>query len=186
MPTSNRVLARERSVLLVIDLQEGYRGKLHQEERLVGAARRMLRAATFLGVPVVLTEQYPKGLGATRREIAELLPPDARRFEKTSFSALGVPDLHAHLRTLEREQIVVVGIETHVCVSQTAHDLLDLGYSVHAVRDAISARFPLEDEAGFGKMIGSGAVPASSEGALFEWLRDARAAEFKSIHRLVV
>jgi nicotinamidase-related amidase len=184
--THARVLEVERSVLLVIDLQESYRGKLANEERLVRASARLLDAAGVLGVPVVLTEQYPKGLGATREEVAAHVPPGAARFEKTSFSCLGAPGLREHLRGLGRDQIVVAGIETHVCVNQTVHDLLHEGWQPHVVRDALSSRFGLEDETGFAKMVGSGAVPASVESLLFEWLRDSKAPAFKAIHKLVV
>jgi nicotinamidase-related amidase len=180
-----RVLDRNRSALLVIDLQESYRGKLHREDAVVAASQRMIEAAGILGVPVLVTEQYPKGLGHTRAEIAARLPAGTPRIEKTSFSALGAPDLAARLDALARPQIVVIGIETHVCVDQTVHDLLALGRAVHVVRDAVTARFPLEDEIGWAKLLGSGAVPTTSECALFEWLRDAKAAEFKAIHRLV-
>jgi nicotinamidase-related amidase len=186
MPIGDRVLDRARSALLVIDLQESYRGKLHGEAHVIVAARRVIEAAAILGVPVIVTEQYPKGLGRTREEIAAALPPSSARFEKTTFSALGAPGMRAHLDALGRDQIAVIGIETHVCVSQTVHELLAAGRSVHALRDAITARFPLDDELGFAKLVGSGAVPSSSECALFEWLRDARAPEFKAVHRLVV
>lgn len=181
-----RILERERSLLLAIDLQEAYRGKLFQEERLLGATVRLLDGAAILGIPVLVTEQYPKGLGHTRSEIATHLPPDTRCFEKTSFSAASAPDFLDRLRAFGRDQIVVAGIETHVCVSQSIHDLLKLGYRVHAVRDAITARFTLEDETGWTKLIQSGAVPASVESVLFEWLHDSRAPEFKQVHRLVV
>ncbi len=183
---TGRLLERERSCLLLIDLQEGYRGKLHQEERVVHAAARLLEAAALLGVPVLLTEQYPKGLGPTRAEIAAHVPRDTPRFEKTSFSCLGAPGLRERLRDLERPQVVVAGIETHVCVSQTVHELLAEGYQPHLVRDAITSRFELEDATGFAKMTGSGAIPTTLEGALFEWVRDARTPEFKPVHRLVV
>jgi nicotinamidase-related amidase len=186
MSSHDRILDRRRSVLLVIDLQESYRGKLREEERTIRAAGRLLAAATELAIPVVVTEQYPKGLGGTREEIASRLPGDAARFEKTSFSVLGAPGLLDHLRALGRDQVVIAGIETHVCVGQSAQELLAAGLQVHAVRDAISARFALEDETGFAKMLGSGVVPASAEAVLFEWLRDARAPEFKAVHRLVV
>jgi nicotinamidase-related amidase len=181
-----RILDRDRSVLLLIDLQEGYRGKLINESRVVATAAKLLGAAGLLGIPVVLTEQYPKGLGATRQELAGHLPANTARFEKTSFSCLGAPGFRGHLRELGREQVVVAGIETHVCVSQTVHDLLASGLQAHLVRDAVSARFALEDEAGFAKMLSSGAVAACLEGVLFEWLRDSRAREFKAAHQLVV
>jgi len=183
------LLDRARSLLLVIDLQEGYRGKLLEEARTLAGARRLLQAAAVLGVPVLLTEQYPKGLGATRAEIAECVPADAARFEKTSFSCLGAPGLRERLAEHSeagRDQIVVAGIETHVCVGQTIQDLLEHRYETHAVRDAISARFPLDDETGWARALAAGARPTTSEGALFEWLRDARAPEFKAIHKLVV
>jgi nicotinamidase-related amidase len=183
------LLDRARSVLLVIDLQEGYRGKLHEEERTIAGARRLLQAAGVLGVPVVLTEQYPKGLGATRSEVAECLPPETARFEKTSFSCLGAPGLQEVLAAHHeagRDQLVVAGIETHVCVGQTIQDLLEHRFSVVAVRDAISARFRLDDEVGWARALAAGALPTTSEAALFEWLRDARAPDFKAIHKLVV
>jgi nicotinamidase-related amidase len=180
------LLDRARSLLLVIDLQEGYRGKLHEEARTLAGARRLLQAAAVLGVPVVLTEQYPKGLGATRPEIAECLPPDAVRFEKTSFSCLAAPGVREHLAASGRDQVVVAGIETHVCVGQTIQDLLAHRFEAHPVRDAVSARFALDDETGWARALAAGARPATSEGVLFEWLRDARAPEFKAVHRLVV
>lgn len=179
-------LDRERSLLLVIDLQDGYRGKLYEERRVVEATARLLDAAGLLGIPVVLTEQYPKGLGPTRAEIASHLPGDCARFEKTSFSCLGAPGLLEHLRGLGREQVVVAGIETHVCVSQTVHDLLAQRFRPHVARDAMSARFALEDQTGYAKMSAAGAVPASVESVLFEWLRDSRSPDFKAVHKLVV
>ncbi len=186
MNAGDRVLAQERSALLLIDMQESYRGKLLNEARVVAAAAKLLDGASQLALPVLVTEQYPKGLGATREEIAKHVPRQAARFEKTSFSALGADGLLDHLRSTGAEQIVVAGIEPHVCVSQTVHDLLAHGFQPHVVRDAISARFALEDDTGFAKMTGSGAVPASLEGVLFEWLRDARHRDFKALHRLVV
>lgn len=181
-----RILDRDASLLLVIDLQESYRGKLYREESVVAASRRMIEAARVLGVPVLVTEQYPKGLGVTRAEISEVLPPDAARLEKTRFSALGAEGLALRLDALARQQVVVIGIETHVCINQTVHDLLSRRLQVHVVRDAITSRFAADDETGWSKIVGSGAVPTSSECALFEWLGDARAPEFKAIHRLVV
>lgn len=186
LPRHERILDPDDSVLLVIDLQESYRGKLHREDAVVAASQRMLGAAGILGIPVIVTEQYPKGLGATRSEIADRIPTGSACFEKTAFSALGASSVVEALAKLARPQVVVIGIETHVCVDQTVHDLLARRYAVHLVRDAITARFALEDETGFAKMIGSGAVPTSSECALFEWLGDAKHPAFKTIHKLVV
>ena len=100
---------------------------------------------------------------------------------------LGVaPGLADRLRELARPQVVVTGIETHVCVNQTVHGLLAAGCQPHVVRDPISARFALEDETGFAKLVGSGAVPGSVESVLFEWLRDSRNPAFKAVQKLVV
>lgn len=186
MPLHSRVLDRDRSLLFVVDLQEAYRGKLFEEERTVEATSRLIEAAGVLEIPVVVTEQYPRGLGTTRGEIAEHLPEGCHRFEKTSFSAWGAPGLAERVRELGRDQLVVTGIETHVCVGQTVHDLLAQGLQPHVVRDAVTARFTLEDEMGFAKMTGSGAVPASAESVLFEWLGDARSPDFKAVQKLVV
>jgi nicotinamidase-related amidase len=175
-----------RSVLLVVDLQDAYSGKLYEEARVVAAAGRLIQAATVLGVPTVVTEQYPERLGSTRSEIASLLSSDVALFPKRTFSCLGAEGLSSHLEALDRDQIIIAGIETHVCVNQTVHELLALGYGVHIVRDALTSRFALEDEVGFAKMAGSGAVPTSVESVLFEWVEDSRAASFKAIHKLVV
>lgn len=181
-----RILDREQSLLLVVDLQEAYRGKIANEERLVRAARRLIEAADLLQIPIVLTEQHPKGLGKTRDDVASGLPASTARFEKTSFSCWGVSELRDHVRALGRRQIVVTGIETHVCVSQTVHDLIGAGLHPHVPRDAVSSRFALEDEVGYAKVAGSGAVPTSVEAVFFEWLRDAKDPAFKALHRLVV
>ena len=182
----DRLARSARSILLVIDLQDSYAGKLHEEARVVAATGRLIQAAEFLGVPTIVTEQYPERLGSTRSEIASLLGQDAALFSKRTFSCLGAEGLSPHLEALKRDQVVVAGIETHVCVNQTVHALLDLGYGTHIVRDALTSRFALEDEVGFAKMVGSGAIPTSVESVLFEWVEDSRADAFKAIHKLVV
>lgn len=185
-PRHERVVDRERSALFVIDLQDSYRGKLYEEKRVAGATARLLQAATILEIPVLVTEQYPERLGSTWAEIAELAPAGAARLAKRRFSAAAEPGVRERLAEWGRDQVVIAGIETHVCVSQTAHDLLAAGLGVHVPRDAVTARFALEDDTGYAKMVGSGVVPTSTEAVLFEWLGDSRAAEFKAIHRLVV
>ena len=180
-----RIARSAHSVLLVVDLQDAYTGKLHEESRVVAATRRLIQAAQILAVPIIATEQYPERLGGTRSEIASLFEPDATLFAKRTFSCLGADGLPEYLSGLSRTQVIVAGIETHVCVNQTVHDLLDRGYTTHIVRDALTSRFALEDEVGFAKMVGSGAVPTSVEGVLFEWLEDSRADTFKAIHKLV-
>ncbi len=180
-----RVLERDESVLLIIDIQEAYRGRTVEHDRMVAAARRLLEAARVLSIPVLVTEQYPAGLGHTQPEIAEALPPEVRPVEKMSMSCCGQPAFVERLRSLSRSQVVVCGIEAHACVNQTVHDLLDRGFTVHVPHDAISARFEHDLRVGWEKMIGSGAVPSTVEMACLEWVRTADAPEFKAIHRLI-
>src|SRR5215831_1496658 len=135
-----RVLSRDDSVLVVIDVQEGYRGHTVDHERMVRAVRRLLDAAKVLGVPLLATEQYPKGLGHTQSEVADGFPSELAVIEKLSMSCCAQPGFVEQLQASARSQIVVCGIEAHACVNQTVHDLLALGFRVHVPRDAISAR----------------------------------------------
>jgi nicotinamidase-related amidase len=183
--THPRVLTRDDSVLVIIDVQDGYRGQTLEHDSMVGAVRRLLEAATLLNVPVLATEQYPKGLGHTQAEVAERFPPGFEVIEKLSMSCCGQPVFVERLQALARSQVVVCGIEAHACVNQTAHDLLDRGYRVHVPYDALSARSAHDLRVGWEKMIGSGAVPSSVEMACLEWVRTAAAPEFKAIHRLI-
>jgi nicotinamidase-related amidase len=183
--THPRVLERDASVLLIIDVQEGYRGHTLEHDRMVRSVRRLLEAAKLMRVPVIATEQYPKGIGHTQPEVAEGFPADCRVIEKMSMSCCGEPAFVDRLRALGRKQVVVCGIEAHACVNQTAHDLLDRGYTVHVPYDAISARFESDLRVGWEKLIGSGAVPSTVEMVCLEWVRSAEAPEFKAIHRLI-
>jgi nicotinamidase-related amidase len=152
---------------------------------MVRSVRRLLEAAKVMRVPVIATEQYPKGIGHTQPEVADGFPADGRVIEKMSMSCCGQPAFVDHLRALGRTQVVVCGIEAHACVNQTVHDLLDRGYTVHVPYDAISARFESDLRVGWEKLIGSGAVPSTVEMVCLEWVRTAEAPEFKAIHRLI-
>lgn len=182
---SHRLTDPERSLLLVVDMQESYRGKLHEEERTVRASSTLIKAANILHIPVVVTEQYPEKLGPTRSEIEEVLEDDTPRFAKRTFSCWGQADLRTHIAGTGCDQVIVTGIETHVCVGQTVLDLMRADLQVHVPRDALTSRFALEDAAGWEKLVASGALPASAESILFEWVIDSREAEFKAIHALV-
>jgi len=180
-----RVLERDESVLLVIDVQEGYRGHTVEHERMVRAVRRLVDAATLMRVQVLATEQYPKGIGHIQPEVADGFPAGTRVIEKMSMSCCGQPAFVEHLRSLGRGQVVVCGIEAHACINQTVHDLLERGYRVHLPWDALSARAEHDYRIGWEKMIGSGAVPATVEMVCLEWVRTAEAPEFKAIHALI-
>ena len=171
-----RTLERERAALVIVDVQEAFRPAVQDFDETVENTRRLMEGAKILGLPVVVTEQYPKGLGRTVEELGEV---DA--VEKTCFSAARADgfDLDG------REQALVCGIETHVCVSQTAHDLLERGVQVHVASDAVTSRTASNKDVGLHKMEQSGAILTSVETALFELVGAAGSDEFKQVQRLV-
>jgi nicotinamidase-related amidase len=178
--TPARVLDPERAALVVVDVQEGFRPAVLDFERVARNAGVLVQGAHVLALPVVVTEQYPKGLGHTAPEVAGHLE-GAEPLEKVCFSAADAEgfDLDG------KEQALVCGIESHVCVSQTAHGLLDRGVEVHVARDAVSSRTHENKELGLHKMESSGAVLTSVETALFELLGAAGSDEFKRIQGLI-
>lgn len=180
-----RVLSRDDSLLVVIDVQDAYRGLTVEHERMQRGVQTLIRAAAVVGVPVIATEQYPQGLGRLVPEVRGLLADDTPVIEKLSISCCGEPLFAEALRNAARKQVLVCGIEAHACVNQTVHDLLAAGYQVHVPYDAISSRAEADYRAGWEKMVGSGAVPSSVEMACLEWVRSAALPEFKQIHRLI-
>ena len=130
------------------------------------------------------TEQYPKGLGPTGAEILQRLDY-APRFEKRSVSALGAPDLAAHLEDLARREVIMCGLETHGCINQPVLDLLDSGYRVHLPVDAVASLHRLDHEQGYRKMLASGAIPSSVETVLLECVRSADHPAFKPVQELL-
>jgi nicotinamidase-related amidase len=180
-----RVLDRNHSALVVIDVQEAYRGLTVEHERMVRSVRRLIEAAKIVGVPVLATEQYPKGLGHLIAEVAAALPDGVEPIEKVSLSCWAEPRFAERLGALQRRQVLVCGIEAHACVNQTVHDLLDQGFQVHVPLDAISARYEHDYRTGWDKMMGSGAVPSTVEMACLEWVRTAAAPEFKAVQKLI-
>jgi nicotinamidase-related amidase len=179
------MLDRQASVLVVIDVQEGYRGLTVAHERMQRGVQTLIRAAAVFGLPVIATEQYPKGIGHLVPEVAALLPEGTPVVEKMTMSCCAAPEFVERLRATGRRQVVVCGIEAHACVNQTVHELLDLGFGVHVPWDALSSRFEHDYRVGWEKMIGSGAVPTTVEMTCLEWVRTAAAPEFKQIHRLI-
>jgi nicotinamidase-related amidase len=175
-----RVLDRGRTALVVVDVQEAFRTVVLDFDRVAAGAATLVRGARVLDLPVIVTQQYPKGLGATVPELAEHLD-GIEPIDKVCFSAAAADgfDLQG------RDQALICGIESHVCVSQTAHDLLDRGVEVHVARDAVSSRTEENRELGLHKMEGAGAVVTSVETALFELLGAAGTDEFKQVQALV-
>jgi nicotinamidase-related amidase len=178
------LLDRSRAALAVIDIQEGFRPVITKFEEIVYRTASMVQAAKLLEIPIIVTEQYPKGLGHTVREIAEHFPEATLPVEKTSFSACGVQEFDTRLRENHIEQVMICGIEAHICVSQTAHDLIQNGYQIHVLSDAIATRQPYNLELGINKMARAGAIISSIEMALFEVCKVGDPA-FKEVQRLV-
>jgi nicotinamidase-related amidase len=174
-------LDRERAVLVVVDVQEAFRKAVPDFEQIAGQAARLVQGAEAMGIPIVVTEQYPKGLGHTVSELAVHLPQGLEPIEKTRFSAAEADGFDLQ----ERDQAVVCGIETHVCVNQTVLDLLDEDIEVHVVGDAVGSRTGANRELGLHKAEQAGAVLTSVETALFELLGGSDAPEFKEVQALV-
>jgi nicotinamidase-related amidase len=178
-------LQLEKSVLIIIDMQEAFREKIAKFTKVAEGIGVMTQAAKLLRVPALVTEQYPKGLGHTASEIAEVLPEETEVIEKTTFSSCGVSPFLEQLRKTNASQVIVSGIESHICVNQTVHDLLANEYQVHILLDCITSRKSKDRKAGIAKMQSAGAIPCSVEMALFELMRDAKHEQFKAIQKLV-
>ncbi len=179
------ILRPDKAALVVIDIQEAFR---HVISDFAVAATRALTAIwgfQALGLPVLVTEQYPKGLGRTAEEILFALPDDFEIFDKTAFSSCGSPAFVSRFDGLGVSQFVLCGLETHVCVNQTAHDLLASGFQVHLLTDCVRSRFEHDRVAGIEKMKMSGVVPSSVEMSLFELMGDSRHEKFKEIQSLI-
>jgi len=177
----SRMLDRDRAALVIVDVQEAFRPAVRRFDEVARGCGVLAEAARTLGIPTVVTEQYPRGLGATVPEVAEHLAADQPVLEKLDFSGV-----RAEGFTLAgRDQALVCGIEAHVCVSQTVHDLLDRGVEVHVASDAVGSRTKANRAVGLAKMERSGAVLTSVEAALFELLGRAGSDEFKTIQALV-
>jgi len=172
------LLSRRRALLIVVDVQEGFRAYQSFEE-VAAACSKLLQGARIMGVPALVSEQYPKGLGHTAPEVGL---EDEPLIEKTVFSAVRAEGF----RLDGRDQAIVCGIETHVCVSQTVHDLLQRGIEVHVPADAVGSRHELDYTRGLERLDRSGAVVTSVEAVLFELLERAGTPEFKAVQSLVI
>jgi nicotinamidase-related amidase len=175
-------LDRERATLVVIDVQEAFRKAVPSFDDVARGVAALIRGARAVGVPIVVTEQYPTGLGSTVGEVADQLPEGLEPIEKVCFSA---PEAEG-FDLGGRQQALVCGIEAHVCVNQTVLDLLDQGVEVHVPLDAVGSRFAESKEVGIEKARRAGAVITNVETALFELVGRAGTDEFKEIQRVVL
>lgn len=172
------------SVLVVVDVQDKLLAKMPTANALVHSVAFLIDVADALGVPVWATEQYPKGLGPTTAEIARRLRLTVP--SKTAFSCCGAAGFVDELTATGRRTAVLVGMEAHVCVAQTAFDLLGHGYRVVLPVDAISSRQELDKVVAVRRLEGAGVVVTTAEALAFEWMRDATHPAFKAVSRLVI
>jgi nicotinamidase-related amidase len=173
-------LTKQRTALVVIDMQDRFRGIIQDGEQVIAACSRLVRFCLTLEIPVVVTEHYPRGLGTTMAELQQLFPSWAP-LEKITFSCCGDDGFTAAIGGLRRDQIVLCGIESHVCVYQTARDLLSQGHQVATANDAISARSATDREIGLRRMAELGAQTMSAEMIMFEVLQRAKTQDFKAV-----
>ena len=179
---SPELMNRDDSALLVVDVQEKLLPLIPGSRRMVWNIRRLIDGAKILGVPVAATEQYPQGLGPTVPELAAKLGEIPA---KVMFSCGECGELFAGFRDRGIWKILVCGIETHVCVGQTVHDLLGEGFRVYLAVDAVAARGQIDHDIALRRMDSAGATLTTTEAALFEWCGRAGSPEFKQISQLV-
>ena len=179
---SPELMSRGNTALLVVDVQDKLIGLLPDSETIVWNIRRLLDGANLLGIPVLATEQYPRGLGGTVKELAERLTDIP---EKLTFSCAGCGPLVERIDGLGVTKLLIVGIEAHVCVQQTVLDLLASGLSAYVAVDAVGARNQIDYEMALRRIEAAGATVTTTEAALFEWCEVAGTPEFKAISNLV-
>src|SRR5260221_11750287 len=174
-----------QSALVIIDMQEAFRTQIPGFTEIAERIAMMVEGVKLLTLPIIVTEQYPKGLGHTAEEIKAVLPSSLEIIEKTTFSACGPQQFITQLERAGAKQILACGIEAHICVNQTVHDLLERGFQVHLLTGCIGAAHPANKKIALGKTQTSGAILSSIEMALFELMRDAKHEQFKAIQKLI-
>lgn len=181
---NGNMLDRAKTGLLVVDIQEKFRPVIDRFDTVAVRAALLVRGFTLLNLPIVVTEQYPRGLGKTAEPLRQALNT-IQPFEKMSLSCMRQSGFLERLRETAMESVVVCGIETHICVNQTVHDLLSNNFGVQVVTDATASRSDHDHQTALRKMELSGALPTTVEMCLFELLKTAGTEEFKQIQALI-
>jgi len=183
MTLAQQRLRPDNTVLVVVDIQDKLLAKIPGAPALVQTAGFLLDVAAQLAIPVRATEQYPKGLSPTTAEIARRIP---QPIAKTAFSCCGAGTFLEELEMLQRPNVVLTGIETHVCIMQSAFDFLKAGLHVFLPVDGLASRFSIDHEMALRRLERAGAVSTSAETVAFEWVRDSAHPKFKEISKLIV
>ena len=177
----------ENSLLLIVDVQTSLIAAIPQAtaENMLTCSARLVKSADLLKIPILLTEQYPKGLGTTDAKLTSVLPKTTRNFEKTGFSCCAANDFDSALENSHRKQIILAGMEAHVCILQTALELFARGYQVYVVEDAVCSRKAEHKSWALRRMQQLGITITNHESVLFEWLKDASHPDFRFISSLL-
>ena len=178
------ILSKENTALVVVDIQEKLLPYVIDKEKVVENVQMLIKFADIMSIPIILTEHYPKGLGTTVLEVSEVLKNYAP-LKKVLFSCCGAKGFISRLKELGISRIMIVGIESHICVSQTTLDMMHAGFEVHVIADAISSRTSRNLEIGIEKMRQFGAIISSTEMAMYEIMERADTEEFKEVLKLV-
>ncbi|XP_069596821.1 isochorismatase domain-containing protein 2 [Ranitomeya imitator] len=175
-------LGQHSSVLFLCDMQEKFRHSISFFNQIVSVSARILQTAKILEIPVVVTEQYPRGLGLT---VPELGTDGIKKYTKTCFSML-TPEVEDELKSIpERRSVILCGIETQACIMSTTLDLLEKGFDVHVVADACSSRSQVDRFVALSRMKQSGAFLTTSEGVILQLLQDAAHPKFKEVQKII-
>lgn len=179
------LLSPENSLLFVIDIQERLMPVINKGDTVIFNTRRLLNSAQLLRIPIIVSEQYPQGLGVTVTEVAQSIPKTTPVIAKKSFSVCAVEAIRKELEKYPVSKIVLCGVETHVCILQSAFDFLTMGKEVVLVVDAMGSRFPTDDEIAIRRLESSGVTLATTESIIFEWCGTSEHPQFKTINRFV-
>ncbi len=179
-----QILNRHRTALLIIDVQQKINAVMLHKQKIVTNIIKLIKACEALNVPILFTEQYPKGLGGTVPEVLENLS-GKEPIQKMTFSGCSAPELIEQLKEKSIQQVIVTGIESHVCVQQSALDLLAQNFQVHVPKDAVSSRKELDYQTALERMSKAGIILTTVESVVFELLEEAGTPEFKEISKLI-
>lgn len=183
--THPAILDPQKTALVIVDFQEAFRSVIPEFPQIASQIWTAVRGFQILNLPIYITEQYPQGLGRTAEEVLLALPDDFKVTEKSAFSACGAGGFVEQLKTDNTLQVLLCGLETHICVNQTAHDLLNENFQVHLLTDCVGSRNLDNKQTAIGKMQASGVIPSCVEMALFELLQDSKSENFKEIQNLI-
>jgi nicotinamidase-related amidase len=180
-----QLLSSNNALLLVIDIQEKFVPHIHEMERVVKRTKVLIEAAKLLEVPVVVSQQYPQGLGETVATIRDTLEETTAIHDKTTFSCCQDDALQKELQKHDRHQVILAGIETHVCVAQTAFDLLASGRQPYIAVDAVSSRKPTDADVALKRLFKAGVISTTTEAAIMEMTVNSQHPAFRELSKLI-